>query len=376
MQEQNHAAILTSPQEIAALNHQISEWFLGHYIQLLCAIGVGVVLFFALLSFRRFAENFLKRSAFLSEWTTLAGEAIGRTHAFFLAILTIRLVTAYFDHSSRLSDVVQFLWVIASTFQFATWARQLILGLISYRVEQSNNSNRNLDSALNLIRLLVTVALFAIASVVVLDNLGVNVTGLVAGLGIGGIAIGLAAKGIFDDLFSALVIIFDQPFMKGDLISWKDTTGTVEKIGLKSTRIRAGTGEEIIVANNMLVNVEMHNLSEQTRRRFSLQIGVVCSTSPDQCEKLISILREETAKIPLCQVARSCMTGIGASSFDFEVVCDVQSGSFDDYFSVRTQACINILKRLETEGIELAYPTVTNYNYNTEKSGKLEEKKD
>lgn len=229
MQEQNHAAILTLPQEIAALNHQISEWFLGHYIQLLCAIGVGVVLFFALLSFRRFAENFLKRSAFLSEWTTLAGEAIGRTHAFFLAILTIRLVTEYFDHSSRLSDVVQFLWVIASTFQFATWARQLILGLISYRVEQSNNSNRNLDSALNLIRLLVTVALFAIASVVVLDNLGVNVTGLVAGLGIGGIAIGLAAKGIFDDLFSALVIIFDQPFMKGDLISWKDTTGTVKK---------------------------------------------------------------------------------------------------------------------------------------------------
>ncbi|AEI38231.1 mechanosensitive ion channel family protein [Zymomonas mobilis] len=368
MPQQTDNGVLTSPEEIALMHHQITEWFSQHYIQLLIAMTIGILLFFGLLTLRRMAERFLKRSAFLSEWTTIVGEAVGRTNIFFLAILTLRLITSYTGSSERIYETIQFLWVIASTLQFAIWARQLILGLITYRVEQANNTNRNLDNALNLIQLLVSLALFLVAAIVILDNLGVNVTGLIAGLGIGGIAIGLAAKGIFDDLFSALVIIFDQPFRKGDIISWKDSSGTVERIGLKTTRIRAGTGEEIIVANNMLVNLEMHNLSEQTRQRFSLQIGVVCSTTPTECEKLVSILREEISQITLCKVVRSCMKGIGASSFDFEIVCDVQSGVPDDYFSARTQACINILKRLEKEGIVLAYPTVTNYNYNADKA--------
>ena len=112
-----------------------------------------------------------------------------------------------------------------------------------------------------IIRVLVSVALFAIAGILILDNLGVNVTALVAGLGIGGIAIGLAAQGIFSDLFAALSILFDKPFKKGDTIRYDNSTGTVERIGLKTTRLRSLTGEQLIMANTKLLEREIHNLA-------------------------------------------------------------------------------------------------------------------
>src|SRR3546814_470956 len=125
-----------------------------------------------------------------------------------------------------------------------------------------------------LIRLLVSVVVFAIAIVVLLDNLGVNVTGLVAGLGVGGIAIGLAAQGIFADLFAALAIIFDRPFSKGDQVSYGDSSGTIEAIGLKSTRIRAYTGELRIIANKNLLDKEILNVSGRDHIRLPFTIGV------------------------------------------------------------------------------------------------------
>ena len=123
-----------------------------------------------------------------------------------------------------------------------------------------------LANAMAIIRVLVSVALFAIAIILILDNLGVNVTALVAGLGIGGIAIGLAAQGIFSDLFAALSILFDKPFKKGDTIRYDQSTGTVERIGLKTTRLRSLTGEQLIMANTKLLEREIHNLAAAPRR--------------------------------------------------------------------------------------------------------------
>ncbi|WP_339548885.1 mechanosensitive ion channel family protein, partial [Pseudomonas sp. RA_35y_Pfl2_P32] len=132
-----------------------------------------------------------------------------------------------------------------------------------------------IGSAMNIIRLLVSFAVFAIAAIVVLDNLGVNVTGLIAGLGVGGIAIGLAAQGIFADLFAALAILLDRPFRRGDAISYDKSAGTVEAIGLKSTRIRGVTGEERIVANKQLLEKEIINNTQREYRRVVFTLGLV-----------------------------------------------------------------------------------------------------
>ena len=135
-------------------------------------------------------------------------------------MLAAQLVSGYAARTAaRSTTTINFLFTIAAVFQAAIWARELILGVIEHRTARRGLFGRALGSAMGLIRLLVTFALFAIALIVVLDNLGVNVTGLVAGLGVGGIAIGLAAQGIFADLFAALAIIFDKPFRRGDVIT-------------------------------------------------------------------------------------------------------------------------------------------------------------
>src|SRR4029079_719783 len=157
--------------------------------------------------------------------------------------------------------------------QGAVWARELIMGVVGRHSGDEAGEN-TLANALAVIRVLVSVTLFAVAIIVILDNLGVNVTALVAGLGIGGIAIGLAAQGIFSDLFAALAILFDKPFRRGDTIRFDQTVGRVERIGLKTTRMRSLSGEQIIMANTKLLEREIHNLADGRLRRMTIPFGL------------------------------------------------------------------------------------------------------
>ena len=173
------------------------------------------------------------------------------------------------------------------------------------------------------IRVLVSVALFAIAIIVILDNLGVNVTALVAGLGIGGIAIGLAAQGIFSDLFAALSILFDKPFKRGDTIQFDQTTGTVERIGLKTTRLRSINGEQVVMANTKLLEREIHNFAGGRTRRCSLPFGLIYQTNPDDLEKVHSLAKAAVEGRKGCKLVRCALLAFGPSSIDFELIFDV-----------------------------------------------------
>ena len=178
-----------------------------------------------------------------------------------MVMAAIDIVATYAVPPARMQRLVDIGFIIAFTLQGAIWARELIIALITRRAGTGETATA-LGSALAIIRVLVSVALFALAIVVILDNLGVNVTALVAGLGIGGIAIGLAAQGIFSDLFAALAILFDKPFRRGDIIRYDKTTGTVERIGLKTTRLRGLGGEQVVMANTKLLEREIHNVAD------------------------------------------------------------------------------------------------------------------
>src|SRR5205823_10124623 len=141
-------------------------------------------------------------------------------------------------------------------------------------------------NAMALIRLLVTFSVFAIAIILMLENLGVNVTALVAGLGIGGIAIGLAAQGICSDLCAAASILFGKPFKKGDTIRYDSSTGTVERIGLKTTRLRSITGEQLIMANTKLLEREIHNLAQTKARRVTIFLAVGGASSVESIDQV------------------------------------------------------------------------------------------
>ena len=338
-----------------------AAWITTHWLQILIASGIATLIVLALHAGRALGKRICERHPDATGWTTVIGRALVRTNNFFIVMLAAKLVGDTFAAAApphEVASTINFLWTVAAVFQVAIWTRELILGAVEHRTNAENYHGEALVSALGIIRLLVTFALFAIALVVVLDNLGVNVTGLVAGLGVGGIAIGLAAKGIFDDLFAALAIIFDRPFRRGDTISYDKTTGTVESIGLKSTRIRSATGEERIISNKNLLDKEIQNITRRDYRRVIFTLGVVQWTPTAKMQRLPEMLKEV---VEACdrKFVRAGFMAFGASSYDFDVEFDSPEAAFQPFFDARHQVGLAIIERLNAEGIELAYPTQT-----------------
>ena len=292
-------------------------------------------------------------------WWRVAGRTLSRTGRFFAIALALEIARRIAVPPSALSDLIHGLFIIAAVFQGALWVRELILGIVEAHAGVDNGGD-TLGSAINIVRVLVSFAVFAIALVVVLDNLGLNVTGLVAGLGIGGIAIGLAAQGIFGDLFAALAIIFDKPFRRGDVISFDQTTGTVEEIGLKSTRIRPASGELHIIANKQLLDKSIQNITRRDHRRTRFVLGVTYQTPPETIARLPDILREEVERCGQ-RFAQAGFANFNASSLDVELEYDTPSADFAAWYAARHQVGIAILRRFAAEGIEFAYPTQTTF---------------
>jgi small-conductance mechanosensitive channel len=203
--------------------------------------------------------------------------------------------------------------------------------------------------------------LFAIAIILILDNLGINVTALVAGLGIGGIAIGLAAQGIFADLFAALSILFDKPFKRGDMVRYGDSIGTIERIGLKTTRLRSLTGEQRVMANTKLLEQEIQNLTLAKARRISLLFGVTYQTAPDALERMEEFARAAVESRKGCKLVRCVMTAFGTSSLDHELVYDDQSRDNDLLASNRAAIMLALIRCFAAEKVEFAYPVQTQF---------------
>ena len=358
--------------QVESLFTASQDWLQTHWLRILIAIGVGIVIVLLLHAARKLGKRLCSRTGGRADptdpnpvvarrgWGMIVGRAITRTNNFFIVMLAAKLVAGYAGAPSQVATTINFLWTVASVFQAAIWARELILGAIEHRTSSEHYSGEALLSAMCLIRLLVTVALFAIALVVVLDNLGVNVTGLIAGLGVGGIAIGLAAQGIFGDLFAALAIIFDRPFRRGDKISYGTTNGVIESIGLKSTRIRAFTGELRVISNKQLLDKEIQNTSVRDHIRLSFTIGVTYETPPDTLARVPQIMRE-IVEHEGGKVARSSFETFGASSLDFVLQFDIPGDDWATAHPMRDRIMVALIRRFADEGIGIAYPTQTTY---------------
>ena len=331
-------------------------WFSSHSFKILLGLGAAAIIVLILLALKWLGRRLCAGDPDHLHWRTVVGRVLARTRLWFMIAVAARMVAGPALAPAAVASTIEVFFVIATTLQMALWARELILGVIEHRAGGLEASS-GLGSAIGIIRLLITIVIFAIAIVVVLDNLGVNVTGLIAGLGIGGIAIGLAAKGIFDDLFAALSIIFDKPFRRGDSISWDSTSGTVELIGIKSTRVRAVTGEEVVISNTNLLGKELHNMARLNRRRITQSFGLTYQTSPETCARIPDIAKEVVNACEKCSFLRCGMTGYGASSLDFELQFDVKSEVWQKVFDARSQVLIALLQRFKDEGVEFAFPT-------------------
>jgi small-conductance mechanosensitive channel len=346
----------------------IYDWLIDSREDLLLGAIVAAVIVAAMLVMRMIGRRLVEKHPDCIDWRGIIGAVLAKTSILFMIAAAIDIVASYAEVPGKLARLADVLFIITAAIQVAIWARELIIGAIRHRVGDAPGET-TLGNAMSIIRVLVSVTAFAFAAVVILDNLGVNVTTLVAGLGIGGIAIGLAAQGIFSDLFAGLAIIFDRPFRRGQQISWGgfDTSGrpthmgTVERIGLKTTRIRSRTGEQIIIANTKLLEQELTNVDEARVYRFWLPIGVTYQTPPEVLERMADIAQEVFTPIKGVKLVRCTVKGFGPSSIDFDLVYDDRGRDFDVRAQNRSTICIGLARLFAREKIDFAYPTQTTF---------------
>ncbi|AXB79932.1 mechanosensitive ion channel family protein [Novosphingobium sp. P6W] len=336
------------------------SWFQAYWLQIIIAGVIAVTIVTALYALRRLGTKLCRPERGRADWLVVVGRVVSKTTNYFIIMVAIRAVDGYAQTPPTLDRFITFFFTLAAVIQGAIWAREFILGAIEHRTSAEHFQGEAIINAMGLIRLLVSVVVFAVAIVVLLDNLGVNVTGLVAGLGVGGIAIGLAAQGIFADLFAALAIIFDRPFSKGDQISFGTSSGVIEAIGLKSTRIRAYTGELRIIANKNLLDKEILNVSGRDHIRLPFTIGVAYETPPETLARVPDILKE-LVEAEGGKPARAGFESFGASSLDFSLLVDVPGRDWAIAHPLRDRLVVAIMKRFAAEGISIPYPTQTTF---------------
>jgi small-conductance mechanosensitive channel len=339
---------------------RVAAWTSQNAHELIVGAIVAAVAVAVMLVLRHIGERIIAGDPHCRTWKSVIGRVLAKTSIAFMVVLALDTVANYTVPPPKLAHPLDIAFIIVAALQAAIWARELIMGIVA-REAGDEVGETALDNARAVIRVLVSVALFAIAAIVILDNLGVNVTALVAGLGIGGIAIGLAAQGIFSDLFAALAILFDKPFRRGDTIRYDTSTGTVERIGLKTTRLRSLNGESLVMANRILLDREIHNYAEGQNRRSELPFGVIYQTSPEQLEKVMSLAKGAVESRKGCNFVRCAILGFGPSSIDFEFIYESQSVDIGTVAADRTAVALALMKAFAKHGIQFAYPTQTTF---------------
>lgn len=277
----------------------------------------------------------------------------------FYYVFSAYIALATLSVSGVFGDVLNGLLLIVIAYQVVI----ALHTLIDYALEKSaRQEGSNTKNSFRFMGNFIKWALWAVAVLMVLGNLGVNVTSLIAGLGIGGIAVALALQNILSDLFSSFAIYLDKPFEVGDFVTVGENSGTVERIGIKTTRLRALQGEEIVISNKELTSTRIQNFKKMQERRIIFAFGIVYSTPAEKVAKIPQLV--ESIFSPLGDEARferAHFKKLADSSLDFEVVYHVPTRDFTPYMDVQQKINLALLEQFEKEGINFAYPTQTIY---------------
>lgn len=345
---------------VETLTADTYEWVVNDSGKALTALGIAVALYFVMYAIRWGVGRALGSTPDVTTWNGFAGRIVRRTRSLFMAIASVYAVTLIIPMPGLLQRAINTAFTIAFAVQGALWLREVLLAMVDRRAADSESSHE-LASAVGIIRVMVNVVVWMLATILILDNLGVNVTALVAGLGVGGIAIGFAAQGIFGDLFAALAILFDRPFKVGDVISYGGNVGTVEAIGLKTTRVRAISGEQLIISNAKLLDQQISNLRRIEERRVAFTIGVIYQTSPDLLEAIPGEIEKIIQPRELCRFDRVHFIQFSDSSLDFEIVYSVIVPDLVTMMNERQAIGLAIIRRFAEMRIDFAYPTQTSF---------------
>lgn len=322
----------------------------------------AAVFFVTVLLLRIIQHLFGRRLAVLAartatQWDDVFVTLIARTKLLFLIAVSIYIASFFLKLSSHIQSVVSNLFVIALLIQSGIWGVTFISSVLEFYRQSALENNRAEVTTINLIGLVVRIVLWSIVALLVLDNLGVNITALVAGLGIGGVAVALALQNILGDLFASLSITFDKPFIIGDFLVIGEHMGSVENVGLKTTRVRSLSGEQLVFSNSDLLNSRIRNYGRMFERRVVFSIGVTYETPREKLKRISGIIREAVEAEDKTRFDRAHFMKYGDYALMYETVFYVSSPDYNTYMDIQQSIYFAIHERFEQEGIEFAYPT-------------------
>ena len=289
----------------------------------------------------------------------LVFDLVNETKLLFLLVVGLYVGSYLVVLPGDLRGAADTVMVVALLLQAGVWGSRMITTWVTGQAKKKAAEDAASATALGVIGAPLRLALWSVVVLVALDNVGVDVTALIAGLGIGGVAVALAAQNILGDLFSSLSIVLDRPFVIGDFIIVGDQMGTVERIGLKTTRVRALSGELIIFSNADLLQSRVRNYKQMFERRIVFGLGVVYQTPADTIEAIPGVVSEIIEAQPNARFDRGHFKAFGDFSLDFEFVYYVKVPDYAAYADTQQAINMAILRRFEADGIEFAYPTQT-----------------
>jgi small-conductance mechanosensitive channel len=320
-------------------------------------VVIGAVLFIArTLLARRLAKIAAKTP-------TTADDAIvdllRRTRYFFILTAAVAGATLFLELPSRALAVGRVLGTIALFLQMAIWGNGLITFWFRNYAERKADTDLSSRTTIAAFGFVARTILWIVLSLGVLSQLGYDIRTLITTLGVGGIAIALAVQNVLGDLFAALAIVLDKPFAVGDAISVDTMTGTVENIGLKTTRIRSVNGEQLIFSNADLLKSRIRNFKRMQERRVVLTIGVSYDTPPDTVARIPGMLREAVEAQEQVRFDRSHFMSYGESALNFETVYFVLTADYLVYANINQAVNLAVFRRFSAETISFAFPTRT-----------------
>lgn len=264
----------------------------------------------------------------------------------------------YLTLSETVNDIFAIAITVAVTYLVIRFVSTIVILMLKGYVSRQENGDIKVKQIGGLI-LIINVSIWLIGLLFFFDNMGYDVTAVIAGLGIGGIAIALAAQNILGDLFNYFVIFFDRPFEVGDFITIDDKLGVVENIGIKTTRVKSLSGEQLIFSNSDLTSSRIHNYKQMQRRRIVFKIGVTYQTTHKTLKLIPDLLKSFVEEQDPVQFDRAHFASYGDSSLNFEVVYYVLEADFNKYMDIQQAINFRILEEFERLGVDIAYPTRT-----------------
>jgi len=336
--------------------------FLGNTAQ---AWGIALGIALAVTVVLRLLVRWLARriAALASRTSTsaddLAADLLARTRTFFFLAIGILAGAQTLMLPGGVRTALLRVVVVVLLLQAGLWAGALVVALLKEYQARQLESDPAAATTIGALVFMGRLAVWAVVLLLALDNLGVDITALVTGLGIGGIAVALAVQNILGDLLASLSIVFDKPFVVGDFLAIDDFLGSVERVGLKTTRLRSLSGEQLVFSNTDLLGSRVRNFGRMYERRILFAIGVTYDTPRSRLERIPGILRDAVESQERVRFDRAHFKAFGPYSLDFEVVYYVTVPDYAAYMDAQQAINFRIHERFEEAGIEFAFPTQT-----------------